>query len=463
MNYLFKIKKLDLEYLVFLLIILYSLIIRLYKLSTIPPVINRDEAGSIIQPLQIITHNYKSIFTLTHDNSVSYIVYLFKTLSVYIFGTGNALFAVRLTTAMVSVLTLIPFYQILRSYVNKSIALLTTFAFSSNYWFLNFSRLSWICVDTLLPGLLLLIYTKKAVKKPILKYYIIVAILSAIMLYSYMGGRIFFLASLIFLFTNLFTSRKVEFKRKLKYFLIYLISTFLIFLPQLVVIFRNTNLYLLRARSVYIFNINSFYYGILPNKRVEILKHQFSFAVRGFVFLDNRVAAEGVENKRLVPNNSSGVNNLIKILFWLGIILLFIRKRGDYIWFIVYILNIILLQIPTVFIPSWSRAIGTIPIIYFFVAITLQEVQISINLSRFKQKMLFYFLISLLLITASLSDLKRYWIWVNSPIFYAAQQPAIDVSKVKPWLSTQLLRLSNNQPVLNNYEWNAIKNNNYAY
>jgi hypothetical protein len=450
-----KQKIINKEFLVFFLIIIYSFVIRLYKLSSIPSVINGDEVGSIIHPLQILINKSGNIFSLTHDHSISYVVYLFKALSIVIFGVQNSLFAVRLTTVIISILTLIPFYQILKGHVNKSVALITTFAFSSNYWFSNFSRLSWIAVDCLLPGLYLLLYTEKAIKENRIKNYIFVAVLSAIVLYNYMGGRIFFLASFIILFFNLFTSKNKKVKKKLKNFVFYIASTFLLFLPQFIVILKNPSLYLLRANSINVFRLNNLYYGISPDNKIALIKHQISYAVRGFIFFDSKVAAEGVENQRLIPNASSGINILIKLLFWMGLIIFLIRKKEDSIWLLVFILNILFLQIPSVYIPSWSRAIGVIPIIYFFAAIALQEVVLFTVKFKPKLTSFVYLTIAIILITFSLNDVNRYWTWVKSPNFYAAQQPAIDISNNPIWLDMQIKRIKTNKPIINNYEWNA--------
>lgn len=430
--------------------------IRVYKLSEIPSVINGDETGSILHPLEIMFQKNGNFFNLTHDGSVSYTIYLFKYLSIKLFGIERSMLAVRLITATLATASLIPFYLIIKSYVNKNIALLMAFAFSSNYWFLNFSRLSWINIDCLFPGLLLLLCTKKVLEKRSIKYYVLLGILSAIVLYNYMGGRIYAIATYTVLLID--TLKKSSFQKiiKLKSLVISGLIALTIFSPQLFVALKKPTQYLLRPSSLYVFNQKNSYYNIPPSNKFQIIKHQLVYATKGLIFFDENVSSEGFENPRYVPPKSACINSIIKILFWFGLIAYFTKKGGSFLWLLVYLLNILIFQLPSIYIPNWSRGIAIIPIIYFFASVGLQCI-----VQHFKKLSSVYYLpitsiIFTLIILGAISDTKKYFGWVKSQSFHNAQQPAIDIKDLEKWLSIQKTRIESGERTIFNHEWNKI-------
>lgn len=433
-----------------LLVICYAVFIRLYKLNILPSVVNGDESASIIHPLQIIFGKVTNIFQLTHDGSVSYLVYLPKAIFIALFGLDNSLFAVRFTTGLFSILAIILFYFLLKKYTGKITALVTSLAFASNYWYLNFSRLSWIAVDSVFFGLLLLKVSQKLTDKPSIRWVIFTAVASALVLISYMGGRIYFFAVLISLGLWLIRKNK-SYKAiaKIKYLMLYLFITVIIFIPQFLQIIKNKDFYFLRAASLSIINIRNPYYGNYPKEKLKILLHQVNYTIRGFVFFDPAVSSEGFENPRLIPPNFPAVNIVIILLFWLGLIVSFFKKKRDIILWIIYLLNILILQIPSIYIPSWSRAIGIIPVIYIFAGIGLEFI-ISKRLSKIK---MFNTVIVILVLAFSLMDVAVYWNWVKSETFNLAQEPVVKVTEFKLWQKNQIIYIFSNKIPFTIDEW----------
>jgi 4-amino-4-deoxy-L-arabinose transferase-like glycosyltransferase len=451
MRVLFFKKQNRLEKLFLIVVLIYAFLIRVWKLAVLPSVVNGDESGSIIHPLQILLGKVPSLFNLTHDGSVSYLVYYPKALSISLLGLGNSLFAVRLVTVLMSVAALIPFYLLIRSRTNSTLSLVITVAFASNYWYLNFSRLSWINVDSVFWSLLSLWIMEKIIKRGRLRDFLMGGVLSALVFYNYMGGRIyFFAAGITLLFWLLSGRQRAVFLKRIKKISLYFIVCTLVFLPQLLVIAKNPNQYLIRAKTLSVFSQQGLYYGHQPQEYTKILLHQFNYSLKGFLFFDPPVSSEGIENQRLVPPGKAAVNGLIKLFFWGGLLISLFKKKGHFLWWLIYGLNILLLQIPSVFVPAWGRAIGVIPIIYLFAGLAAEELY-----SFLKTKLGGWLLVLLVLVflISSYFDFSTYWQWVDSQSFNLAQRPTIEVSQFQDWQRHQIKWIKAGRFPFTFYQW----------
>jgi len=431
-------------------LIIFSFVPRIYLLNTVPSVINGDESGSILQPTQILLNKYGGIFSLTHDGSVSYIVFALKALAML--GLANnfgVLFPVRLVTFLFSIGAIGCFYLLARNHFTKITSILTTILFASSYWFINFSRISWICVDSIFFGLLGLVVLDKIKKTGKLGYFLLEGVILAFILYNYMGGRIYFVA--IGLSLVWWTLRHHKKKLQIWYFGISIAVGVLLYLPQMKVIVSNSDTFLARSKSVFVFNTGSEYYNISPENKIGILKHQLKYSLKGFFLFDKKVSGEGIENQRLVPNDKSAINLMVKWFFWIGIVVMLLRKKIIYSWVLLYFLNIVLLQLPTVLIPSWSRAIEVLPIIYLVTAFSIEEITGIIG--KLRQKNIFLAGLSLLVVLIALSDIKTYFSWVNSPAFNSANQPYITIDELPDWYKEQYRIIEDGGEPFTYYDW----------
>ena len=431
-------------------ILLAAFFIRVWRLGEFPSVINGDETGSILHPLQILLGRAGSPFALIHDGSVSNLIFYPEAFFIHLLGREKSLLAVRLTTALISTAALIPFYFLLQPRVSLFSLVLAMSAFASSYWYLNFSRLSWIAVDSIFFGLAFLVFLEKMIIKSGWRDFIFGGILGALILYNYMGGRIYFLASLPFLIWWLFAEKRLKLSDKVKKVSLHLLIVVLLFSPQLRVIIENKDQYFLRARTLSIFNLSSPYYGYQSGEKLKIFIHQLDFIGKGFVLFDSSVSSEGIENQRLVPPGKSGVNHLIKLFFWLGLMISILKRKGNVAWWFIYGLNILVLQIPSVFVPSWSRAIGAIPIIYLFVGLAVEELDLFLRLKVGNWSRIFLVFVFL---AASFWDINTYWQWVKSDRFKFAQQPAIELGELQDWQKAQVEWTKKGKVPFTIYQW----------
>ncbi|RJR25945.1 hypothetical protein C4578_00580 [Candidatus Microgenomates bacterium] len=441
-----KKKKLpDLIFFTFLIFVFgFALFIRIWKLTETPSVINGDEQGSLVHPWQIILGQLKP-FDLTHDGSIPAIVYYPKALFVVLLGIENSLLAARLVSVIFSMGALILFYLILLKEFSRWTSAVATLFFASSYWLLNFSRLSWISVDGLFWGLFFYFLQQKALLSGQLRYYALSGFVASLVAANYMGTRIYLLAGIFLLITQVFKKKKKALYNFLIFILVFVLSS----LPLINSVIKSKEKFLLRANTLSVFNISSDYYGIRPADFSKILSHQVIYTFRGFALFDGRVSGEGFENKRLIPLGKSAVSPAIIILYYVGLALAIKRKRSSF-WLFILVINFLLVQVLSVYIPAWARGIGVLPSIYYFVACGLEEILVIV-----KKKGLTFFVFGLLVlfIVIPYGDFQTYWQWVKSEEFVQFQEPAVKMIEYEDWQKLQWRWMSGARHPFTHYQW----------
>lgn len=448
-------RKTVLEIVFLVLFFVFALLIRIWNIGNIPSVINGDESGSIVHPYQIIIGKL-SLFQLTHDYSVPALVYYPKAFLTILLGVDNGLIAARLTTVIYSLLALGVFYLMVRKEFEFIPSLFSTILFASSYWFLNFSRLSWIAVDSVFFGLLFYYFLILSFEKDKWLFFVLAGVAASLVFMNYMGGRIYLLAGFI-LELKYFLQKN----GKQKYKPLIIVGMFLLTLLAFIkVIFSDFDKYILRAKSISVFNLNSSYYGLEPKNIKGILFHQFKYSADGFFFFKKNVSSEGIENHRLLPLGKPAVNYFTVFLFYSGLTFSVIKKKGLFFW-LIYLSNIVFLQIPSVFIPSWSRAVGILPVIYYFSALGMQEILIICKKIFKNINYPVVLCLATVVLIFAINDLKVYWKWVVSDEFLSSQEPAVKISELKDWQKCQYQEIKEGRSVIITYDWqnNELKKN----
>jgi len=227
--------------------------------------------------------------------------------------------------------------------------------------------------------------------------------------------------------------------------------------PFIKQIIQHPNDYFARSKNVSIFNLKTPYYGISPSDIKSILIHQINYSLKGFVLFNTSVAGEGIENSRYLPPKTPPINYFIVILYYLGIIVALISRRG-YVFLGIIVMNILFLQIPSVLIPNWSRGLISLPAMYYFAGYGLACLWKIVNLTA-KPIIVVGLKIATIAIIAytALSDVHIYYKWVNSRQFTAAQQPAILVGDIPLYQKAQVDRISNGMWPFSFYQWEEMK------
>lgn len=395
------------EIIFLVLIIALSLYPRLWNLNSVPRMIVDEPAN--LRDIQKILQKPPGLYVADFEWSFSQatLVHYPTILMGWIFGTQPNLFVLRLSSIVLSLAALLPFYFLAREYTARTIALSLTLLFSFSYYYLQFSRVGWTNIFVVTLGLYFLWFLKLALAKNHPLWLLLPAVTAGMIFYGYRGGEVYLLAGfLYFLYWQINTHLKL---RKILLNAAIFFGTFLLVsAPWLSQISRNWELYNLRQRVVYVFNANRPYHGLVEDS--DILRYQVLTSLESWLLLA-AIDGGGIENLRYLPLKDPPVNAMIKSLFIIGLVLALFRFKETFIWLIIFILGLILGQILTVDPPNGSRALVLLPVIYLLPALTLEKLY---QLSG-RHRLFLVILVILTLIVAYLDfSYYRYWMsWIK--------------------------------------------------
>lgn len=383
-----------------ILVLLISLFPRLWHLTDFPPIVV-DEAANLRDINELLSYSVFRPLDYEWGYGQATLVH-YPTIFLISLGVKQFL-ALRLTSVILSLLALIPFFFIVKKYSDTIIAFCTTLMFSFSYYYLQFSRVGWTNIHPILLGIFLIYLIDLAIEKK--SYFILLfsGLIAGLLTYTYRSGEIYILAGFFLLISKLLKQKSLQ--QKIKAFGTFLLAFSIISLPWILKIFGNWELYNLRTRVVYVFDTGLPYHSLY--KQNEILIYQIISTIKSWIlFLPSN--GGGIENLRYLPLNHAPVSPIIAGFFLLGLIVAFYRFKATYIWLIIYFLGLLFGQILTVDPPNGSRGLILLPIIYIFSALTL-----NLIFNRFrKNKLIIPFLV---IISAIISymDFLFYQNWMS--------------------------------------------------
>jgi len=349
--------------LLIVVIIFVSTLPRIWQLNKYPPVIV-DEAANLRDINKLLSYSNLHPFDYEWGYGQATLVH-YPTISLITLGL-NQFLALRLTSVILSLLALIPFFFIVKKYSNTLIAFCITLMFSFSYYYLQFSRVGWTNIHSLVLGLFLIWFIDLAIKKNSLLITAISGFIAGLLMYLYRSGEIYILAALLFLFLELIKTKSAQRGiKKMGIFLIFFIATSL---PWIDKILSNWQLYNLRANVVSIFNVNLPYHNLY--KPAGIISYQIFSTLKSWILL---LPSNGgnIEDPRYLPLNHSIVSPPIALLFLAGLIISIVNFKKTYIWIFIFLTGLLFSQILTVDPPNGSRGLILLPIIYLFSALSL--------------------------------------------------------------------------------------------
>ncbi|MDO8658224.1 MAG: glycosyltransferase family 39 protein [Candidatus Levybacteria bacterium] len=448
-------KKKLIEYLILILIIIFSFLIRVINLDTVPPNVTGDEITHLSDIYRIVINKNFYLFDLVGDGSVGGASLLLPVSITNIFGIDNALLSLRLSTSIFSILALIPFYFIVKKRTNKFIGFLSTLLLSTNYVYLNFSRTGWIFIPLMVfLSLCLILYIEEINLKDKIIYYIILGLIAGLMFYGYFYGRFLVIFILFYLLLRAIL-KKNRVKNILKIGLFFLILI-LIAGPFLFKNLNNLPTMLQRANSVYIFSSNH-----KPSSFIPTLKNQIISTLRGNILLDSNVIGRGIENQRYSSQNISPLPLVVRLFFPLGLIylLLNLKSQGFSLLLIVF-MSILTIQAITDLPPNFARGLLFFPFAYLVSSIFTYFLWIKIK-NFTKNNLIFKYVLIVSIILGSIitikNDIFTYFSWIQSRDELQARKPAIDYQEFSDFQSLQIKKIKNDKHSINVYDWENLK------
>jgi hypothetical protein len=310
-----------------------------------------------------------------------------------------------MTSVLLSILALIPFFFIVKKYTSPSIAWCATLLFSSNYVYLQFSRVGWTNIHAVCVGLYFLWISDLAAVKKSWIFTGISAALAGILSYTYRAAELFIVAGIIQYTVTLFASRA---PRRVTYGLlvVFISIVSLIASPWVYTITHNWERYTLRARVVSVFNTQKPYHGFTT--RQDILKDQLWQTYRSWI-LFVPMNTQAIENIRYIPDGHRALSYANIVLFWIGFAVALLNIRYYYLWILIYGAGLYAGQVLTVDPPNGGRALILFPVIFLFIGLGLNKLREIIG----KNNRLSMVVIYAVTITVSLLEISTYMDWMS--------------------------------------------------
>lgn len=387
-----------------ILIIILGSFFRLYKISQIPPGLWPDEA---INANEALEKPGKVFYPENNGREGLYINLLWLSFKIF----GIKISTIRLTSAIIGILTLIFFYFFaleISKYLNlkkeKEIALFSTFFLATSFWHTLFSRIGFRGI--LLPFeivttfyFLLSGFNKKSLWRLILG-----GVFFGLGFYTYSSFRLIPLVVFVLFLVCLL---KYGVKITIKNFVILGIVAFIVALPLLFYFLNHPDQFFGRLNQISIFSsqnpIKAFF--------VSLSKHLLMFNFKGDPNWRHNIA------------NYPQLNLLVGFFFLVGIFWLCgwtIKSTKQKNWknlsmfaflFALFFIPLLGGALTIEGIPHSLRAIGTIPAVYLFAGIGIIKLEEFLSKSKYFAKAWLYLLIIILPLIAAVEFHKYFIVW----------------------------------------------------
>jgi 4-amino-4-deoxy-L-arabinose transferase-like glycosyltransferase len=238
-------------YLLIILILATGIFLRFWKLGSIPPGIQYDEAYNGIDAIRALeTGEYKIFYPENtgreglHINITAFFIKIF----------GVSSLSLRIANALWGSFTLIGFYFLLRELkLSRISVLLGTFMLSFSFWHLDFSRTAFRAIMVPFCIIWALYFLLHGLNKKKYLFFILSGIFLGLGFYSYIAFRV---APLIFVIFGLAYSlfEKGWLKKNWKVILIFISASILCALPIFFYFYAHWNEFLFRSQAVSVFH-----------------------------------------------------------------------------------------------------------------------------------------------------------------------------------------------------------------
>jgi len=421
--------------LLFLLIILaLASFFRLWQLDSLPAGLFPDEAANGLDILLIFQGQYSPFFERGLGREALF--FYLQAVSVALFGIG--VLQLHLVSALIGIITVLATFFLAKNLFNQRVAFFTAFFLATSTWHTTLSRTGFRAILVPLFATLFFYFAYLVLKENSEKKRKLFTILAGLSLglgfYTYISFRAMVPILLLILILIAFWKRHL-FKLFWREMVIGFVVMVLILLPLIIYFINHPDSFIGRAGYVSIFNPDQ-NKGDLFGTFLEVSKKTF------LMFF-----TEGDLNWRHNVSGFGMLNPWVATFFALGFLysLLIILKRffkqsncQDYLKHLVLIIWFLGMLGPELMsaeaIPHGLRAIGAMPVVFFFPALMIDYFWRKINLKIFWSVFL-----GLILLTGFLYDFYLYFgISANSPDFYYAYRS--DLTVVSNYLNERDLK-----------------------
>ena len=439
------------------LLVLFAFVIRIYRLGSFPDTVLADEADNAQNAVSILYGHppENGFFGLDWTSQPAFSVYK-ETAFIAIFGFN--IMAMRLPSAAISALALIPFYMLLRRQLSVVASLLATILLATEVWYLNFSRSGWNCIDVCFYMLMAMLFLMGGLDTiPLANsngsrrlkwvYFAAAGVFCSLGLYGYPAGRAITLAVAAF-FPIAWLFNREYFKTLLLGYIVLFAVELATYAPEGIYVARNWEHFNGRSNVVLILNDPAYQADTL-----DTMLHQLDWNIRGP--WDGRVN----NTPQYSPVGEPQLDNLTGILVIIGMVLTifigrFRRQSETWLWWLMLLSGWTLTQLLTVNTPNGARGIGYMPTLIYFAGVSLHGLMEGVNHFFSKKitsagwayvaKYLTMAIFTGVILFAGYSNIIHYINWQNKPHTREERYLYITAKEFPQW-STAIVELIKDQ------------------
>ncbi len=433
----------SLKWILLILLVIFSLLIRIAWIDQIPVNLNPDEADTLrtfitmsFQPL------WPSIISTNWNGAPA--------INTYLLGwgwliTGQGFAGIKSSVIVLSTFGVGIFFLAARRFTRSSwLALAVSLCLASDPVFLHFSRSGWENILVAIPVSLTLFLLASSPRNLTQRWQrgLALCLTGVMALYLYHPGKIVFVVNMFLGGIEL-----VRFWRASRFnsrsFKIIAVSVLLVGLTSWPFFYSFLGPYKTESLGR-IKNVSVVSYDRAP----QVLTTNAKKVLMGFIFFRGQDFAVGL-NDRYVDTSRSILLPVTMLLFWLGF-LISIKKRPLIVWwFLVLLLPI---QIFSTGSPDISRSVHLWPVIYGFGLIGLWSIT-GLMTNHLWLKRGWAVLVAVCVLITVYLHLSHYFDWITSPSAINSRQPAIWRSEYQDWLEAMKTSVVETGYTYGVYQW----------
>jgi dolichyl-phosphate beta-glucosyltransferase len=355
------------ELAVFLLIFTVTAFLRLWRLSEIPPMIHGDSAECGIQGLRVLLGNVRDVFSFSPWYFTPYPAHLPYTLSFAL--AGVTVLGLRLPSAVVGILSVIPLYFLVRNWLGRRPAQIASILFALSHPAIHFSRIGLWNIQVMFLELIAFAFLATALRRHSAEWAAGAGIVAGFGFYSYTAGRLILVVALALLVVQVLFGER----RKLAPVGAFLCAGFLVALSPLAVSYMKSPGVLETDRTASVLataEVNQAHVRSVTNETTlaGILRVQAARSVLGFFNRADRSGQYGTEQSLTSPFTAALALGGLLVVLWR------FREVESQLLVVWTVLGLVLGSVLIIDPPSATRLIVLFPVPYILVAVFLDQI-----------------------------------------------------------------------------------------
>ena len=408
-------------------IFVVAIVVRLWRLGTVPRIIAGDETDNIQVAYHIIAGTGPGIFGFDWKPAPIFSLYPLAW-TIQTFGDSVADF--RLFPVILSLLVIAMFYVVARESMGAPAALLALGLLVTNLWFLHFSRTAWENANASFFALGACWSTTRALKTGRMWLWALTGLFVAFGLYGYFSGRFIFV-SVALIAAIAVAMRWAPWKRTLMGLGLAAVISAALFAPMAYNIARDWDYFNQRTKNASIFTS-------IPNAQTKpdnltgwpMAWYNVKRNYNGWILMRPNVFESGLWS-RYTPKQRAPLGFIAMHLFWAGLLVaVFLRWRDTFAWW-TFLAPLAIAQIFSRGTPDLARGLIFAPFYFLFIGIALDE-----GIRRLKTVPLQAAAVALAavaVIWVGVLNVRDYFEWQESPSIQALRLPGVDVCEFADW------------------------------